>query len=1053
MDLDVFEMAIDMEDEKAVSEQRPVLKKEIVGKVNVDEHVDEKKRPDGNDENDGKKEKTDEREGKEEKEEQIIEKQGFVKIINKRINHIIQPSSKHLADANIKNKWPLKDCLFLIGGYKLVGTVRALDMELFTYTITAKESVVDSHNSMLWKVIELQHYPIQVTFTNWRHIFHVLIGRHQWGDVGKKNKDAAILALSNKPLSIPPLEWLKQLATGNVDKGEAPIQWAYELYNGAGNTDFLTEHFYPGLSDFFPLHTLRTMTMIERNILFEKLTTTGPYPLFFYENHFRETQIMADSTTTSSSSSSTITNGSANGLIDGSVNSFTIPFILPAVSMIDLAGMYNSDKELKSVLGSLTLQEFLSIWFYAYINMDQALSNDTASLFYDEESRIITRDAYKSRRYNFNDTSDKLYRLLFASTFPNGQIPYSYSFGNFLNGKGAQSAIVKYLLEKGYFVKERRRQPTTRELREDSDSILCPSCRHIIVLKHWHELSTSTLRELHDFNNRMLSDTKSNTMDEAKKLFVNVFASMEELKSAADAHGVSALEKSQFETAMKLDKDQKQIFNNLLNSPISLICGPGGSGKSMCNQLLCLVQEEKHPPSTMHAVRALTGSGSGSGSGRGQPRNESGRNGSGSGRLVESYMTRAQTRPQDVETKEKPPMSVYKKKSTGIIFTPTTRVASRTQKKCCVDSTTLQYAFEFLSHNSVHDRYSDLKFAELEELSLIGEFSFHRFIHMCKARHMNNLIRMAFMGDHLQLPSVEPGNVIHDLRRMPSLIACQTLEKNHRINSESLELAAAMNYILKDDFKGLSTMRYSTTGQFQVVKYDPDHTHKAIFDKYNDQDPSSFQFLSYLTEKSHSINAHYLINSGWLSREDLPILSEYKSQYRPILPFFFVGEKICPKDNVSINGGRYYFDHYQAFQVSRIVDIIKSNNTKREVGKTDDPYSIDFADNSRATNRYIELIDLLSGDEYSIEWSPSMIETFIPAYCATIHSFQGEQCAHGETFLENYNSNLILKVAVGRFQKSCTVHIKCRPGYNEWDELQIIMARKEPIRISSLGKG
>ena len=203
-----------------------------------------------------------------------------------------------------------------------------------------------------------------------------------------------------------------------------------------------------------------------------------------------------------------------------------------------------------------------------------------------------------------------------------------------------------------------------------------------------------------------------------------------------------------------------------------------------------------------------------------------------------------------------------------------------------------------------------------------------------------------------------------------------------------------------------------------------------------------------MTERSHEANVHYLLNSGWLSPEELPI-----PQWKTILPFFFVGEKICPKDNISVSNGRYHFDHYQTFVIVRIVDIIKSNNSKREVNKTDDPFSIDFADNSRATNRYIELRDLLSQDEYSIEWNASMIGTFIPAYSATVHSFQGEQCEHGEVFLENYSSNLMLKVAVGRFQKSCRVHIKCRPGFNEWDELQTIVRRAEPLRISALGRG
>ena len=1019
----------------------------------------------------------------------IKEENGILKITLKTIHHILTPSSFHLTDTIIKGIWPIQNALFQIGMYKLIGNVRVLDMDLFNYTITAKlNSPLETGKgrAALWRVHELKHSSILITKTNWKTILEKLLTRHKFQIQESKTREIARKALNEKPLSTDPIEWLKE-------QSESGITWASEVYNGSYNADFLTEHSFPGLLDLYPLHVLRSLTMLERGILFDRMKESI-YGLFFYDVHLRiplitdrfkeitsgNIQNSKDKHSIKNSNEKNISQGGSVGpapLIQNSKEKNIkggsggpaplIPLFLPAIDLIHINKMYNSDQEIKQLLASLSMSEFLSIWFYHYIQLDQSLSNDTASLFYESDFKIIFRNAYPTKRVEFNNTYLKMYRLLFPGSKPRFDIPYFRSFENFLNN--SQAPIIKNLVKDGYLIKSKRPIYSQKEL--DEKLVLIPECKHAMVFKHWNQLTRHTKSWLKEFHSTHVSNEAS--IEEARTLVFGPLLEMLESRSGTSSittfeeATATAHEKMQFEIAKNLHVDQLKVFENFLKLPITMVNGGGGVGKSLCNRLFKSVREEKTPTSTIHAIvaaRAASTLEEKSCSGYKNSNTSSfsaytlamsgqGTGGQGTRQQVTSRQvtSRQVTSRQGINGRgelktsiENLPIAAYQKKSTIIIFTPTNRVANRTADKCQIDSVTLPYTFEYLMHNSPDDRYDELRKSGLEEISLMGELSFHRFIHMVK--HFPRLIRLFFMGDHMQLPSVDPGNVIHDLRRM-SFIPCQVLTKNHRISAEAPILAACMAAINKQDFIALKALKQAgiDSGQFQVVRYDCKETHRKIYQRYDNQDPATFQFLSYRTEIAHEANVHYLLNSGMLDPSDLPI-----KEYRTILPFFFVGEKISPKDNVNLPNG-VQFDRLQPLQVLRIVDIIKSNNSKRDISRTDEPFSVDFADNSRSQARFIELKDLLSGNEYSIEWKTSMISLFQPSYACSIHSFQGEQCEDGEVFIDHFCSNLVLKVAVGRFQKSCRVHILCRPYFDPWDDLAVILQRQEPLRLSALG--
>jgi len=389
------------------------------------------------------------------------------------------------------------------------------------------------------------------------------------------------------------------------------------------------------------------------------------------------------------------------------------------------------------------------------------------------------------------------------------------------------------------------------------------------------------------------------------------------------------------------------------------------------------------------------------------------------------------------ETKEfKIPTSIYKVRANGLILAPTNRVANRMSRKCNMDAETNQFFLKFALHNDIRDRWGELEFLPLEELSLVGEKTFNDIIYL--TRYLPSLIRVVFNGDHKQLPSVQPGNVINSLRKS-RMIERQDLEVNQRVDEMAAELRECVRWLNEGDFKRI--LRHSD--QFQVRKFDLTTTYRQIYERHQHEDLADFHILCHTVQRAREANIYFLLCAGHIFQRDLPIPS-----HRPILPYLFVGEKVGCTDNLVL--GEHSFDRNQILVIARIYDVVGSPYTQHDARRSDQPFVFDYSRGIRSDERYIELKDLLTKQEYKVKFSATMLQTFVPAYASTVHVFQGEETDHGECILEEYSTHLIAATAASRSRKSCRLHMVCRPYFDEWDSLAQVIQRKEPPRISAL---
>lgn len=223
-----------------------------------------------------------------------------------------------------------------------------------------------------------------------------------------------------------------------------------------------------------------------------------------------------------------------------------------------------------------------------------------------------------------------------------------------------------------------------------------------------------------------------------------------------------------------LCEEQKNALATIQQHPITIVLGPGGSGKTELIMHLegrgeaKWVGEQKfvdeHPdefftmaaPRYVKAKPVLTAADA-------KTDAKSGRSAGGNNGGAEDSKL------------------VYYTKAHVLILTPTGAAANEIRKRTGIAAFTIDYFLTVFEHRVGLRRFDKVRIVVVDELSMVGEPIFARLLKVLVT--LNDLRKLVLMGDKRQLPSISEGKLIADLTA--SFLPVIELRENHRAKPEA----------------------------------------------------------------------------------------------------------------------------------------------------------------------------------------------------------------------------------------------------------------------------
>jgi len=298
--------------------------------------------------------------------------------------------------------------------------------------------------------------------------------------------------------------------------------------------------------------------------------------------------------------------------------------------------------------------------------------------------------------------------------------------------------------------------------------------------------------------------------------------------------------------------EQADALNMIAKNPVTIVTGPGGSGKTNI-----LGKIKGHGEQVWYGDAKEV---------RDNPNNFFPVNSSRAKKRPTATAGVNTTTTTSAIAQEAKATATYAMKAEKIILTPTGRAARTVTKRHGITAFTVKWFLTWMQHNAASSRRFDkLRVLVIDETGMLDEPGFAEMLDrtlvelLRNADSLPNLRRLVMMGDKDQLESVGPGQVLEDL--IGSWIPCARFVHNHRVTLASRQLAdnamavarRELDKIVMDD----KTFVVCTTREMPLV---------SIFERFRDT-PMDFQMVCWSRELRDKVNADYMHWNGFVPKD------------------------------------------------------------------------------------------------------------------------------------------------------------------------------------------
>lgn len=987
---------------------------------------------------------------------------------------------KDYAHAITSETWPQLSVV-TINGIRVAGQMRVIDHRFFKYTMTLTENtskrprldpkaanswLVSLLNETKYWITKVRH--VAVTMAEDAGIASYALAMHEFPNEHATKFDKAMTSLSDY-IAVTPVGQLNVVAWLDAERRKGiENEWAHELLSSEVLAGYFTCCDLVGdtatLLDYLPLHVIREMSFDERRVRRAGMKK-NPYSIFFPLMHLRTASFAdwlqqehaalqgraAPMTPASHGKEFKATQklqgkNEKNENLDKGMdvgndsdkeddlddekkakeeqeqdekdeqdsyeqqknnldNRFVIPVTLPRSSLSNLVHLHGSAMEASEHVKFLDLDQFFRATTYEMIAMDQEAGGDTSSELITNTVMIKFRrkGAWQKAMSDCNDLYQEAF-LANRDTCKMGSFT-GQTLNLRMSGHVADlSPFVMALIKERHLVLYQDESKSHTALAGVSGAAR-PCAPVYIMVRSAFVFAAEVKNIMKSFINKA-----SRTCPQLKGVLFDpkYFVETDENKDTP----AIALARAEYS---KLDFDQKRLHNAITwNHPMIVVAGGAGTGKTWSVMRFLIGEREEKGPWTSDEERL----------------DENG------------------------DVIPKPP--AWSKKSTVLVLTPTNRIARRIQRLFNLDAMTFHNLLKWGLHNDLLDRLEKVRVLVLEELGLVGERMFNMVMRLVP--FMPSLERIICSGDHMQLRSVDPGNVVEDLMHCPWIKQIE-LTENHRSDPDARILAEVCRCIAHKDIMGLPRR----AAAFTVGTFNANTTYKDIYNKYGAPsrgatipDPTQFQILSYSHNVAREANLGFLSAAGKLTPTaaittatasgSLSISSNTNKYARAASypAFFYVGEKLGVIGREDRDGVR--FDTNQTLVVRRIYDVWpKLEDIQMDCQQTNVPMHSYLGE--VASTRMLDLYDPEADETYSVHMSADMCRKMIPGWCQVLHAWQGDQAKHITYILESYATRRHLYTGVSRAQKSA--HVISRSALFQeqvWSDMAaIILKPEEPV--------